>query len=591
MCGLAGGLRLRGGGIDRAMLIEVRDRMATRGPDGAGEWFSDDGRVGLVHRRLSIQDLSAAGAQPMHDTEAGLVLVFNGEIYNQHELRAALESAGYRFRSRSDTEVILALYRAEGDAMLRRLRGMFALALWDGPRQRLLLARDAFGIKPLYYSHAAAQLTFASQVKALLAAAVDTAPCAAGHVGFLLWGSVPDPYTLFDGVRALPAGHKLVVADGIVAETQRFADPVADLLEVEPSGLTREAALAELSALIRDSVEAHLLSDVPVGVFLSAGLDSTLIASLATGKASATRTVTLGFDEYAGSMLDEVPLAEAVAAALATEHCTIRVRAQDFAAESERLLSAMDQPTIDGVNSWFVSRAAREAGLKVALSGLGGDEIFGSYPSFRHVPQLMRYSRGLARVPGLGRAMRVVTAPIARRFTSPKFAGLIEYGGSYGGAYLVRRALHMPWELPELIDPDMARAGWQMLSPSITVEPRPSTPSRLVVSALEASFYMRHQLLRDADWAGMAHSLEIRVPLVDLELWRRAAPLFAAWPELTKAQVVESAAPLPRRILDRPKSGFAVPVREWLLGGAGGGARGLRDWAQHVYGAFVGGVA
>jgi asparagine synthase (glutamine-hydrolysing) len=592
MCGIAGALSLDGGAVDRDELIATRDRMAARGPDGIGAWFAESGRVGLVHRRLAIQDLSDAGAQPMHDAEAGLVLVFNGEIYNQLELRAELEAAGHRFRSRSDTEVVLALYRMAGMAMLGRLRGMFALALWDGPRGELLLARDAFGIKPLYYAASPDAFRFASQVKALPTAAVDTSPCAAGHVGFLLWGSVPDPHTLYRGVRALPAGHAMVVRATGAEAPRPFADIAGDLLRTEPASLSREAALLELSEALRESVEAHLLADVPVGVFLSAGLDSTLIASIAVGKVATTRSVTLGFGEYAGTELDEVPLAEAVAASLATDHRTIGVGAADFAAEHDRLLDAMDQPSIDGVNSWFVARAAREAGLKVALSGLGGDELFASYPSFRQIPQLVRAVRGAALVPGFGRAVRVVTAPVARRFTSPKYAGLLEYGGTYGGAYLVRRALFMPWELPDLIDPDMAREGWRALQPSIAIEPGPAAPSRLIVSALEAGLYMRNQLLRDADWAGMAHSLEIRVPLVDTTLWRRAAPILAAWPGLTKADVVGAATSLPRSILDRPKSGFAVPVREWLLGRTPTtGERGLRRWARHVYARLAGGAA
>ncbi|MGF1626983.1 MAG: asparagine synthase (glutamine-hydrolyzing) [Alphaproteobacteria bacterium] len=574
--------------VDRDELVAVRDAMAARGPDGAGDWIGGGGRVGFGHRRLAIIDLSPGGAQPMHSADGRLTITFNGEIYNYRALRSTLEAAGAAFRSDSDTEVLLALYARYGSAMTEHLRGMYAFAIHDAERNGLFLARDPFGIKPLYIADDGQTLRAASQVKALLAGkGVDRSAAAAGHVGFFLLGYVPEPHTLYRGIRALPAGARMWV-DASGAQLDFHSDVAALLTGARPQPWSPPA----LSAALADSVAAHLVADVPVGVFLSAGMDSTTIAALASEAAqSPLRTVTLGFEEYRGGDHDEVPLAEAVARQIGSEHSTIRISGEDFAAEAERLLAAMDQPSIDGVNVYFVAKVTAAAGLKVALSGLGGDELFGSYPSFRQVPALRRRLGWAAAIPGLGRAARVLAAPLAGAVTSPKYAGLIEYAGSIPRAYLLRRALHMPWELP--LPRAMVREGLAALALDeqlAATAPRGSDRQR--VSALEVGWYMRSQLLRDADWAGMAHGLEIRTPLVDIALAGALAPMLAGERPPGKADM--AAAPrraLPDAVLQRPKTGFSVPVRDWLLRGVGdrlglevdAGARGLRGWAGLVY--------
>lgn len=608
MCGIAGSFvyaeRAGRDGpsarIDATRLERMRDRMAARGPDGAGLWLSPDGRVGLAHRRLAIIDLSDAGAQPMHySNDAGvgtdgaaneLSIVFNGEIYNHRELRAGLEARGRVFRSGSDTEVLLQLYAEHGEAILPELRGMFAFALWDGRRQRLLLARDTFGIKPLYTADVGGQLHFASQVNSLREVVTDTRPDAAGAAGFLLWGSVPEPWTFVRGIRALPAGHFQVIERGRIGAAQPFLT-VARLLHdaaQQPAECSRTEALARVAAAVHDSVAAHHVADVPVGVFLSAGLDSAMLALASAGRQAEQggklRTLTLGFTEFADTAQDETVLAADVAALAGADAHTEWVQRQDFQAGATSLFAAMDQPSIDGVNTWFVARTARSAGLKVALSGLGGDELFASYPSFRQVPRLATVVRRLPLARPLGAvARRIVAAPLGR-WSSPKYASLLEYGGTLGGAYLLRRALFTPWELPAILGTDLAREGLAELDTLARLDASIEgiTSPRLAVSALEMQWYMRNQLLRDADWAGMAHSLEVRVPFVDVTLLRATAPLFARHPDISKAEVARAVAPaLPARVLNRPKSGFVVPVRDWLAPPANGlRARGLRDWAR-----------
>ena len=612
MCGLAAifSYHTSAAPVDQAELLRIREAMLNRGPDGEGLWVSVDKRIGLAHRRLAIIDLSAAGVQPMATIDGAVRIVFNGEIYNFRELRLGLEAKGYRFRSNSDTEVLLYLYQEHGRGLVHLLRGMYAFAIWDERKRGLFLARDPFGIKPLYYADDGSAIRVASQVKALLKGGyIDTTPEPAGHVGFYLWGHVPEPYTLYKGIRALPAGSTLWVDAAGRKETRQFfniSDELAKASET-PLSITREEMRERLRAALLDSVRHHLIADVPVGVFLSAGLDSTTLVALAketlnslsphVGEGWGERSkgpgvknlhsVTLGFKEFQGTQNDEVPLAELAARHYGTNHHTRWVKKKDFQSECQRLLDAMDQPSTDGVNSYFVSKAAKDAGLKVVLSGLGGDELFGGYPSFQQIPRMVRAFSPLNAIPALGKGFRYISAPIFKHFTSPKYAGLLEYGGTYGGAYLLRRGLYMPWELPELLDGEMVRQGWEELKTMTCLEQttQGTDNAHLKVTALETAWYMRSRLLRDADWASMAHSLEIRVPLVDVELFRSVTPLFNSTSAPTKRDMAQ--APklfLPDQILQRGKTGFSVPVREWMLEGRNGldKDRGLRGWAKLV---------
>jgi asparagine synthase (glutamine-hydrolysing) len=598
MCGIAVHFNYGGGRVDREALLRTRDYMASRGPDAEGVWLNEDARIGLAHRRLSIVDLSEAGAQPMHSRDGTLAVSFNGEIYNYPALRRRLEQDGHRFRSDCDTEVLLHLYNETGAAMTDDLRGMYAFALWDEERQGLLLARDSYGIKPLYYADDGQSIQVASQVKALRAAGgLDTRPDPAGHVGFFLFGHVPEPHTLYRGIRALPAGHTLWIDDDGPRRPVAFGRIPQMLAHAEDkaSALSLEDAQIRLRNALTDSVRHHLMADVEVGLFLSAGLDSATLAALLAEQDAPLHTVTLGFEEYRGTREDEVPLAEKIAARYGAEHETVWVTQSDFEAAHDDLMVAMDQPTIDGANTYFVSRAAAAAGLKVALSGLGGDELFGGYPSFQQIPPLVG---ALGNVPGIqtvGRGLRVASAPVLKRFTSPKYAGLLEYGTDYGGAYLLRRGLFMPWELPDVLDADLAREGWDALKPRLRVNATADGPSadHLKVSAMESTWYMRNQLLRDTDWTSMAHSLEVRTPFVDEQLLREVAPLLAACPELGKRDMAATPVrSLPEKVLQRQKTGFTVPVRQWLLNSQNvngtssapsDAERGLRGWARYVY--------
>ena len=594
MCGIAAIFSYRNGPpVCEHELLAIRDRMTSRGPDGAGIWISADGRAGLAHRRLAILDLSPSGAQPMFDETGMFGVSFNGEIYNYRELRVQLEKKGFRFKSTSDTEVLLHLYADRGMSMVDCLRGMYAFAIWDEKKKALFLARDPYGIKPLYYADDGTTFRAASQVKALLAGRhVDTSPNPAGHAGFFLWGHVPDPHTLYRGIRAVPAGSCIWVERGKGLSESTFCSIpqiFASTAQTNGHGSCREAVREAL----HDTIRRHLISDVPVGAFLSSGIDSTIVAALAAEEAGSLQTVTLGIGEHKGTSNDEAPLAEEVARLYGTDHRTVRVTRRDFEDRFDHLLWSMDQPSIDGVNSYWVSRVAQQAGLKVALSGLGGDELFGGYSSFQQIPRLVNALRPFQAVKPLGRSFRMISAPLFKHWTSPKYAGLLEYGGNYSGAYLLRRGLFMPWELPEVLDADFAREGWRQLQTMAAIEhdiARIRSP-RSRVACLESCWYMRSQLLRDSDWAGMAHSLEIRVPLVDVELLRSTGKWIAnGQPPSRKTMLAAPLWPLPGAIRSRPKAGLVVPIREWFSarsGRASHGERGLRAWAKAVYTQFV----
>jgi asparagine synthase (glutamine-hydrolysing) len=603
MCGINGmfAYHSAAGAIDREELIRTCDHMVARGPDDAALWISGDARCGLGHRRLSIIDLSPAGAQPMASADGNLIVTFNGELYDYRELRAGLEARGRTFRSQSDTEVLLHLYTEKGRDMVHDLRGMFALAIWDAARGSLFLARDPYGIKPLYYADDGRTFRFASQVKALLAGgAISREPNPAGQVGFYLWGSVPEPFTSYRDIRALPAGSTLMVDRSSVHGPRRYHSIAAAYGEA-PIRTGPQPGAAEAKAEIRDavldSVRKHLVADVPVGAFLSAGIDSgALVGLMRDAGQRDIQTVTLAFAEFRGEAADEAPLAEEVARVYGTRHTTRLVGEAEFRADLPRILDAMDQPSIDGINTWFVSKAARKVGLKVAISGLGGDELFGGYPSFRDIPRWVAAFALPSRVPLLGKAARMIVRPLAGSLVrSPKAAGMLELGGSYAGAYLLRRGLFMPWELSDVLERDIVEVGLRRLAPLELAAQQLGSHAlgpHAKVATLEASLYMRNQLLRDTDWASMAHGLEVRVPLVDSVLLRRVAALTggAAVSDANalKTHLAHSpSTPLPARVVSRTKTGFTTPIARWLQGDGAPTSRRpaashARQWAKHV---------
>ena len=567
MCGIAGEFSYGANApaVDIDALVRVRDAMRLRGPDGAGLWCSADQRIGLAHRRLSIIDLAARSDQPLHRSDGSAVIVFNGEIYNYRALRKDLIDAGAVLKTEGDTEVVLELLCREGIRGLRRLRGMFSLGFYDIAARTLILARDPYGIKPMYYADRGGQIAFASSVKALAQhGKISREPEAAAEVGFLLYGSVPEPLTALSAVRALPPGSALIVEAGsspqlrsVQALSEAFVHPCA------------EASTEALQAALLESVQHHLEADVPVGAFLSAGVDSgALLGLMRDAGTTDVQTLTVRFQEFAGLAVDEGVLAAEVAAHYQATHSECWVSEADFASDLSAFLSAMDQPSIDGMNTWMVSKATAALGLKVALSGVGGDELLGGYSSFSDIPRWQKRFGLLAKLPGIAVLARALTPMANALGLHPKAPGMLEFAGSLEGLYLLRRGLFLPSELRQFIAPDRLQYGAARLA-ECTAEawamPEQIHDSFAQVAYLEATRYMRNQLLRDTDWASMAHSLEVRTPLVDRVLLESFMPARVSVQAIGGKRLLGGAPkkPLPAHIVNRPKTGFTTPVPGW----------------------------
>lgn len=570
--------------VDKSELLRISDSMKSRGPDDSGVWIEDG--IGLAHRRLSIIDVSKSGHQPMTLLDNSLRIVFNGEIYNYKEIRKNLEKKGFVFFTNSDTEVLLNLYKYKGRKMVDDIRGMYAFAIWDKNLRGLFLARDPYGIKPLYYSDNGKVIRIASQVKSLLAAnTIDKKYNPAGLVGFYLLGSIPEPFTMYEHIKPLRAGSVLWIDHRGVYEESFFS--ISKLL-ARPYVNTHddtESNTKELTEILSESISAHLISDVPVGVFLSGGLDSATLTAHASSCIDKIETITLGFKELQGSVNDETLLAESLAKYYKTEHNTIWIGRDDFRDEESKIFSAMDQPSIDGINTYFVSKAASELGLKVALSGIGGDEIFAGYPSFKQIPSIVNKLKIFKKSQFIGEAFRYISNPIFKKFSSTKYAGMLEYGHSYGGAYLLRRGLYMPWELYEVLDPEIVNEGLKRLGLISRFEGCMNNidNERLKITALESTWYMKNQLLRDSDWAGMAHSLEIRTPLVDIKLLEKLIPLMHSSHPPGKINMANTGEKkIPNHILNRKKTGFTVPVNKWISENKGNKGNNLKGWAEYI---------
>jgi asparagine synthase (glutamine-hydrolysing) len=567
--------------------------MQHRGPDEDGFLIGEPRAPGLAlgMRRLSIIDLPG-GHQPVWNENRDVAVVFNGELYNYWQLRERLTLSGHRFATQCDTEVLVHAWEEWGEDCLTELRGMFAFALLD-LRERhaispiLFLARDPVGIKPLYYTQTSDGFAFASEVRALLAA--DSSLKKISHdalTSYLLFGSVSEPVTMLEGVFSLPPGHRMLLYVPDRRRTPRarpWWDPAQSPAARDPKKIHNLANAAQrLRPLLQDAVRSHLVADVPVGLFLSSGLDSSAIAALAGKAHPGIRSFTLTFP---GTSYDEADLARVVASRCNTEHKEISLDGNAMLSRMDEALSALDQPTMDGINTYFVSWAAREVGLKVALSGLGGDELFAGYRTFTDVPRMARLVRTAYFVPS---ALRRATAPLIRSLAgqnhSPdaarKAAAAWIHPDRLPNPYFYSRALFPLGRLESLIDPRFRPST--INADGVTLDPtwlgwleRASDEARKLEPAagiawLELRTYMASTLLRDTDSVSMARSLEVRVPLLDTPLVEFVSALpdeARRRPDQQKALLTESLADLlPPEILTQRKRTFTLPWEQWLRG-------------------------
>jgi asparagine synthase (glutamine-hydrolysing) len=580
MCGIAGIVQRDGPlqGDVPAMASALGAALAHRGPDGAGNWVASRAQganVLLVHRRLAIIDPGPSGAQPMSTPDGRYHIVFNGEAYNYRALRADLESRGERCATGSDTEVLLRLVARDGPASLARVRGMFAFAMWDTADRSLLLARDRFGIKPLYLATGPQRIAFASELSALRAAHLTAGDVSvAGVLAFMRWGSVPPPLTWQHGVDMIAPGtwHRWRIDGAVYGHSHGiFADARTPYASDARPRRSAASFRADVGQAVRESVRAHLVADVPVGVFLSGGIDSGAMVSCASSLGSTNlQTFTVGFDHATS----EVERAREVATRFGTSHHELRVTGAEVARDLPAVLARLDQPTIDAVNSFYVARAVSTTGIKAVLSGAGGDELFGGYASFARLPRAMAVKRLTAPLwPALG----TLTEPLMPERLRARWRHFSSSNGSFIEAYRVQRGFLLPEEVdviagPALRDDARWREAVEIVGETeralLTPIPSPTGERpQATVARLESRMYLASQLLRDLDVMSMAHGLEVRVPFVDHELLEEVWPELAFHPDLRQGKRLLSGTldrPLPEAILTHPKQGFTLPFAKWM---------------------------
>ncbi len=556
MCGIVGRLNFDGSPVDVFALTAARDMLANRGPDGAGTWA--DGPVGLAHRRLSILDLSERGAQPMSSADESLVITFNGEIYNFQELRKELSAAGYPFRTQTDTEVILAAYREWGADCVQRFNGMFAFALWDVRRQVLFLARDRIGVKPLYYSLDRRRLVFGSTLKAVTAFADvsrEISPEATDL--YFQMAYIPAPYSIYRAVQKLEPGTWLECSTDGTARAERY-------WSLAPRGtreVTRANAVDELEGLLDSSVRYRLISDVPVGAFLSGGIDSSIVVALMCRHADTVRTFTVGFAE---ADFDESTHAREVARMLGTRHEELIVGPSDLLTLAEAVPDHYDEPFADAsaIPTLAVAQLARTK-VTVALSGDGGDELFAGYPYYDHLARLDPWRRRARFAAPLLRASH--TLPLPHR-ASMGLAALGQTTTSELYAYMRGPLKTRPYR--GIVTHNAAGAADWFDERLASDVPQGGLVERHM--DLDIRSYLVDDILVKVDRATMAHGLEARNPLLDYRVVEltRALPAHLHTDACGKKPLLRQVLSrfLPAELFERPKQGFSVPIRHWLRG-------------------------
>ena len=572
MCGIFGVINFKGERVDQQKLISARDTMYHRGPDDEGIFLSQQGNVGFGFRRLAIIDLSPNGHQPMTTPDGRYTIVFNGEIYNYRELKEDLilnsQFSILNFRSNSDTEVLLYLYTEYGPECLNMLRGMFAFAIWDEKEKTLFAARDRFGIKPFYYYFQNGEFIFSSELKAIKHYKPSLSTSNISLDLFLRTGSVPSPFTLYNETFSLyPGSYMYLRCDGSLEKKQwwKFSDLVIGRVRKKYDRNTRE----EIHEALIDSIKAHCVADVEVGAFLSGGMDSTAIVALMREIShEKIKTISVTFDE---KKLDESKYSQLASDTFNTNHYEYRFSEEELINDLDNIFESMDQPTIDGVNTYFVSKAAKDLGLKVVMSGLGGDELFGGYPSFKTVPRISQ----LKKIP-YSKELLKLASDLIPKLQHPKFKQFLEYYEKPWAEYSMIRGLFtgeelskLEWNLSEEDKKKYIPVFEELISHSYDEEILNQLTAIEKVSYLESLNYMSNQLLRDSDVYSMQHSLELRVPFVDHELYSTVLPYLNDRKAFSKQKylMLDAVNTIPEEIYNRKKMGFTFPFDYWMKKG------------------------
>ncbi len=568
MCGISGIINLNDSSInDEVNINKMNNRLISRGPDAKNIWYSQNKKIIFGHTRLSIIDPSTISNQPFFDNELNIVITYNGELYNYKELKKKLINFGYNFKTDSDTEVIIKLYHHYQDDMFYEMIGMFSFCLYDVKKNIVLAARDHYGIKPFYYSFCADKFTFSSQVKSIIECDYipkDKSPI--GACSFLINGSVLEPYTMYKNIYALEPGKFIKIKDGNIFK-QSYYDLLDNILEIKEDASKYINDEIDLISSLKRTTERHLVSDVPIILFLSSGVDSTsILNSMSNSMSNKINTLTLGFDVYKDTKFDEINLAKQISSNFNTNSKFIYQGKDTFNKHKNNIIYNMDQPSIDGINTYLISNIAKKLGYKVAISGIGGDELFSGYPTFRQVPKMKKIYEYTYFLKNVSNIYYKFSKQFLKKLNLEKLAYFYKFSSSYMGAYTLRRSLFSIDEISNILPIELVKEGLEEFNQSLIDKDKLNSikDETTKITFLEFDNYLKNQLLKDADWAGMANSIEIRTPFVDKEFINNILKLKMK-KNLKKVDLIDTLNPTTRKILlNKRKLGFLIPVADWI---------------------------
>lgn len=565
MCGFIASF---GQGTENKDFIRAMDHLKRRGPDAEGIWT--DGEIFFGSRRLAIFDLNERSNQPMRSICSRYILIFNGAIYNYKSLRNYLIEKGVELKTSSDTEVILELYALEGSDMLKKLKGMFAFVIWDIKKKEAFAARDPYGIKPLYVGLNSKGLILSSQVKTLLSTKkFKTDKDSYSDFSFNNFGYIVEPHTWFTDIKSIKSGHYVFIKNSKIVEEKKYYETEKLWINADKNikKIDTNELLNKIKISLVNTVKKHLVSDVPIGIFLSGGVDSSILAALVSSvNRKDIKTITVLFDEFENTENDETIISKKVSEKLGLDHHIYKVTKDDFYNDLPEILKAMDQPTTDGINTWYASKAAAELNLKVVFSGLGGDEIFFGYDHYKKIPFLIKFFSLIKKIPFLNIIVKVMLNFFSLIKKDPRWKYITRYSDSVLKLWFLKRSIFYKQKknLNKEKNYKLSMNDFYKEFLNEDFQYNFKTP-KLYLSMLDSLFYMRNQLLRDGDWSSMYHGVELRTPFVDIELTESLNNLMNNYSNYENKEVLKLLfeSILPKEVFSKKKVGFQTPIKKW----------------------------
>ncbi len=545
------------------------ENLKRRGPDSEGIWKEDD--VFLGSRRLAVFDLHKRSNQPMKSICERYVLVFNGSIYNYLELRDYLLQKGVKLKTLSDTEVLLELFVLEGPKMLNRLQGMYSFVIWDNINKEAFAARDPYGIKPLYIGYNSEGIILASQVKTLISTnLINREKDTDSQFSFYKFGFITEPNTWFKNIKSLKSGHYIVIKDNEILYEKNWSNLENFWLHADKNEkiISKQNLQKVINEELTASVKKHLIADVPIGIFLSSGIDSTLLASIASLNTKKNITaITVIFNDFKGSNYDETSKAKKIAKKLGLKHFIFNVSKDDFIKDFPKIIDAMDQPSIDGINIWYASKAAAKLKLKVVFSGLGGDEIFFGYDHFNKIPIIYKYFKVIKKLPFLAYLIKKLLEILSLIKKDGRWSQMAQCSKSIIDLLILKRTIFTENYIfgEKMIDNkyNLPKLNNELIQ---NLNNYRFNNYKIQLSFIESVFYMRNQLLRDSDWASMYHGVELRTPFVDTHLLDKLKSVMKSYSLQKRKEILKKSFKdiLPQEFLQEKKTGFHIPGKKWF---------------------------